>query len=221
MRYDRCPSTDLLLFGIHGPVHGAQRQALERIRTSQRHLLRLITDLLDYGRIEAGQLTYDQVPVPLAAVVDTVRPMVEPQAAPGGITFDWPTPDPAVIARADRYRVEQILLNLLTNAIKYTEPGGRVTVRYGIVADKATLDVCDAGVGFPAEHADAIFEPFTQVGRSLANPIEGAGLGLLISRELARCMGGDLTVRSREGVGSVFRLALPRYTPAPGETDDS
>jgi PAS domain S-box-containing protein len=213
--------TDLLLYGIHGPVPDAQRQALERIRTSQRHLSRLITDLLDYGRIDAGRFTCDVAPVPLAAVVDAVRPMVEPSAVARGIAFDWPTPDPTVIARADRYRVDQILLNLLTNAIKYTDAGGRVTVRYGVVADVTTLDVCDTGIGIPVEHVDAIFEPFTQVGRSLANPIEGTGLGLPISRELARCMGGDLTASSREGVGSIFRLSLPRYTPAPAETDDT
>jgi PAS domain S-box-containing protein len=202
--------TDLLLLGIHGPVPDAQREALERIRISQRHLLLLITDMLDFGRIEAGRLTYQLEAVPLAPVMETVRAMIELQASARGIAMEWPPPEPVVVATADRYRVEQILLNLMTNAIKYTEPGGRVAVRCGVVDGLVALEVSDTGIGIPADQTEAIFEPFTQVGRSLANPLEGAGLGLPISRALARGMDGDLTVQSREGEGSVFVLTLPR-----------
>jgi PAS domain S-box-containing protein len=201
---------DLLLLGVHGPIAGAQREAIDRILISQRHLLRLITDMLDLGRIEAGRLIFQPGPVPLGAVVETVRPMIEPQAAAKNIVLEWQDADPAVVAMADRYRVEQILLNLVGNAIKYTEPGGRVTVRHRIVEDRATLEVRDNGPGIPADQTEEIFELFSQIGRSLANPHEGAGLGLPISRELARGMDGDLTVESKEREGSVFTLTLPR-----------
>jgi PAS domain S-box-containing protein len=202
--------TDLLLLGIHGTLPDAQREALERVRTSQQHLLHLITDMLDIGRIEAGRLTYDLGPVPIAGVLETVRGIIEPQAAARSIALHWQPPDPGVVARADRYRVEQVVLNLLTNAIKYTEPNGQVTVAYHAADHWMMLEVSDTGIGIPADQTDTIFELFTQVGRSLANPIEGAGLGLPISRELARGMGGDLTAQSREGEGSVFTLRLPR-----------
>jgi PAS domain S-box-containing protein len=206
---------DLLLLGVHGPIPDAQREAIDRILISQRHLLRLITDMLDLGRIEAGRLSFNRGPVPLDTVVETVRPMIEPQAADRRIELEWQTPDPTVVAVADRYRVEQILLNLLSNAIKYTEPGGRVTVRHRIAHDQAILEVTDTGIGIPADRTEEIFELFTQIGRSLSNPHDGAGLGLPISRELARGMGGDLTVESREREGSVFTLALPRPAPVP------
>ncbi len=200
---------DLLLLGIHGPVAEAQREALERIRVSQRHLLGLISDLLDFSRIEAGRLSYDIGSVPLSVVVDTVRPMIETQASARRIAIEWQAPDDSVVAVADRYRVEQILLNLLTNAVKFTNPGGRVSVGYRRVDGEAVLEVSDTGIGIPPDQIEEIFEPFTQVGRSFANPHEGAGMGLAISRQLARDMGGELRVRSILGTGSVFVLTLP------------
>jgi PAS domain S-box-containing protein len=201
--------TDLLLLGIHGPLAESQRDALERIRISQRHLLGLITDLLDFSRLEAGRLTYDLAPVPLAEVMATVRPMIEPQAQARRLTLEWEPAAGPVVAVADRYRTEQILLNLVTNAVKYTEPGGRVTVLHRAAGEQAIVEVRDTGIGIPPDQVEAIFEPFTQVGRSHATSHEGVGLGLPISRELARGMGGDLTVRSRFGEGSAFLLTLP------------
>ena len=201
--------TDLLIQGIHGPVTDAQTQALERVRRAQQHLLTLINDLLNFSRVEAGRITYDILPVPLSEVAEAVRPLVEPQADSGGITLDWQAPDPGVIGLADRARLEQILLNLVTNAIKYNEPGGSVTVRHFQAGGRAILEVTDTGLGIPPEHTESIFEPFTQLGRSLTSSHEGTGLGLAISRDLARGMKGDLTVRSTIGEGSTFALALP------------
>jgi PAS domain S-box-containing protein len=200
---------DLIALGIHGPITDAQRDALERVRTSQQHLLMLITDLLNFSRIEAGHIRYDVAPVPVPDVVRTVRPMIEPQAAARQITFDWQIPDEPAVALGDRGKIDQILLNLVTNAVKYTEPGGRVTVRQLRHGDAVALEVSDTGVGIPADQFEAIFEPFTQVGRSLTSHHEGAGLGLAISRELARAMGGDLVVQSEVGTGSRFTLILP------------
>ena len=123
--------------------------------------------------------------------------------------MEWQDPADDVVAWADGAKVEQILLNLLTNAVKYTDPGGHVRVRHYTRDGWAALDVIDNGIGIPAEMTEAIFEPFLQVGRSLTSPHEGVGLGLAISRELARAMGGDITVKSKLRVGSTFTLTLP------------
>lgn len=200
---------DILSFGVHGPLNEDQLAALDRIRRSQQHLLALINDLLNFSQVEAGRLQYDMAPLDLADVVDAVEGMVEPQAMARRITIEWLPPPEPVVAVADRARVEQILLNVVTNAIKYTLAGGRISVRHRRHGDWALLEVTDTGIGIPEDFLDAIFEPFTQVGRSLANPHEGTGLGLAISRDLARAMGGDLSVRSTVGEGSTFTLRLP------------
>jgi PAS domain S-box-containing protein len=201
---------DLLTLGVHGPLNEEQQRALDRIRASQRHLVGLITDLLDFGRLEAGRVRYDIGEVHLADVADAVRPLVEPLAVARDINLEWQEPDESVVALADRPRSEQILLNLVTNAIKYTQFGGHVIVRHFLRDDRAALEVDDNGIGIPESQMEAIFEPFTQLGRSLTSAHEGTGLGLAISRDLARGMGGDLTVRSVAGDGSTFTLSLPR-----------
>jgi PAS domain S-box-containing protein len=201
---------DLLTLGVHGPLNEEQRRALDRIRASQRHLVGLITDLLDFGRLEAGRVRYDIGEVHLADVADAVRPLVEPLAAARDISLEWQETDESVVALADRPRSEQILLNLVTNAIKYTQFGGHVIVRHFLRDDRAALEVDDDGIGIPESQMEAIFEPFTQLGRSLTSAHEGTGLGLAISRDLARGMGGDLTVRSVAGDGSTFTLSLRR-----------
>ena len=203
---------DLLAFGVHGPLTEPQLDALERVRSSQRHLLTLINDLLNFSRVEAGRLSYDLQPVLLAEVVAAVEPMVETQAQARNIALQWQAPDETAVARADRARAEQIVLNLVTNAIKYTEPGGRVMVRHRAAEDRAIVEVSDTGVGIAPEFVEAVFEPFTQVGRSLTSAHEGAGLGLAISRDLARAMDGDLTLESTAGQGSTFTLWLPRVS---------
>jgi PAS domain S-box-containing protein len=205
---------DLLTLGVHGPLNEEQQGALDRIRASQRHLVGLITDLLDFSRLEAGRVRYDIGEVHLADVADAVRPLVEPLAAARTISLEWQERDESVVALADRPRSEQILLNLVTNAIKYTQFGGHVIVRHFLRDDRAALEVDDNGIGIPESQMEAIFEPFTQLGRSLTSAHEGTGLGLAISRDLARGMGGDLTVRSVAGDGSTFTLSLPR--PADG-----
>jgi PAS domain S-box-containing protein len=201
--------TQLIEMGVHGPVTEEQRTALDRIRRSQQHLLRLINDVLNLSRIEAGRVEYSIVEVPLAEVVRTVLPMVEPQLAAKGITSRTVL-DQAPVVRADREKLEQITLNLLTNAAKFTPAGGSVTVRVRSDAGlehKVCLDVEDTGIGIPPEMQAEIFEPFIQV--SADNRSEGSGLGLAISRELARGMDADLTVRSITGQGSVFTVLLP------------
>jgi signal transduction histidine kinase len=208
--------TQLLDLGIHGPVTAEQHQALGRIQKSQRALLAVINEVLNYARVEVGAVTYDLQPTLVADVVAGAAPLVEPQRAAKGLRLDVRLPEfagrPARCVLADRDKLQQILLNLLSNAVKFTPEGGRVVVEVLDRSDadgQAVLRVADSGMGIPADKLEAIFEPFVQVGRALNNPAEGTGLGLAISRDLARGMGGDLTVESTPGVGSTFTLTLP------------
>jgi PAS domain S-box-containing protein len=202
----------LLEMGIHGAVNDAQRDALARIQHSQQHLLRLINDVLSLARIEAGHIEYRISDVACADVVDEVRPMIEPQLATKGLLLDTNVARDLYV-RSDRDKTQQILLNLLSNALKFTPHGGRITVDAVIRDDSPEtifLRVTDTGIGIPAEKLNAVFEPFVQVVAGQGRPGEGTGLGLAISRDLARGMRGDLRARSAEGQGSTFTLALPR-----------
>ena len=202
--------TDLIELEIGGPITEQQHGYLSRIRGSQRHLLGIITDLLNYSRLEAGQVTYDMHSVSVRAVVETVVPLLEPQAASKNIALGYAPCAPELIMRADRTKVEQIILNLLLNAVKFTPAGGRVDVSCDLSGDRLSIVVRDTGAGIPENKREAIFEPFVQLGRSLSSMREGTGLGLAISRDLARAMGGDVTVESGVEAGSTFRLSLPR-----------
>jgi PAS domain S-box-containing protein len=202
--------TDLLSLGLGGPITSQQLDYLERIRHSQQHLMGIITDLLNFSRIEAGQITYDTAPVLLSKVVDSVIALVEPQSLAKGVLLERDTRATDLTVLGDRSKVDQILLNLLSNAIKFTNSGGKITLSTSSTDDAASISVADTGRGIPIEKYEAIFEPFVQLGRSLSSAHEGTGLGLAISRDLARAMNGDLTVSSVEGAGSTFTLTLPR-----------
>jgi PAS domain S-box-containing protein len=202
----------LLEMGIHGPVTTAQLEALGKIARSQRHLLRLINDVLNLARIESGRVNYHLEVFPLREVVDTVLPMVEPQLAARGLRYELQVPA-ELKAYADREKVQQILLNLLSNAIKFTPVDGCVSLDAFADpsrADRVYVRVRDTGIGIPEDRLDDVFEPFVQVDVSHARRAEGTGLGLAISRDLARGMGGDLRARSEEGTGSSVTLTLPR-----------
>ena len=205
---------ELIEMGLGGSVSAQQREYLTRIRSSQQHLLRIINDLLNYSRIEAGKVSYDEEPVALPAVIETVTAMIQPQTAAKGIALLAPPCPDAVVALGDRLKIEQIVLNLLSNAIKFTPSGGSVTVSCRNGDDSVSLSVTDTGPGVPSERLEDIFEPFVQLGRSLSSGHEGAGLGLAISRDLARAMNGDVTVQSAAGKGATFTLSLPK-APAP------
>jgi signal transduction histidine kinase len=205
---------EVLEMGIQGPVTEAQRASLAAITRSQSHLLRLINEVLNLARIESGRVDYDLEVVALRGVVDAVFPMVEPQLAARGVRCDVNV-SAETAAYADRGKVQQIVLNLLSNATKFTALGGRVTVDAFADpgrADRVYLRVSDTGVGISEDRLEHIFEPFVQVDISRARRAQGTGLGLAISRDLARGMGGDLRVRSVAGVGSSFTLTLPGAT---------
>jgi PAS domain S-box-containing protein len=199
---------DLLQLGIRGPLTDEQQEYLDRIRRSQKHLLAIISDLLNFSRIEAGQITYDIRPVVMQEVFDAVGPMIVPQAMAKSVDFQWEKLANDVVVSADRSRLEQILLNLLSNAVKFTDEGGRVRMTSSSTDGHVRVDVADTGIGIPKENLSAIFEPFVQVGRSLTSNTEGTGLGLAISRDLARAMKAELSVESTPGKGSTFTLLL-------------
>lgn len=201
---------ELLSLGLGGPVSPEQMEYLERIRKSQQHLLGIISDLLNFTRIEAGHLNYESGPISLSSVVEAVTLMVATPAAAKGIKLRTESSPVDCVAAGDRVRVDQIVLNLLSNAIKYTPAGGRVTVKCSVSDKTASITVTDTGSGVPPEKQKSIFEPFVQLGRSLSSAHQGMGLGLTISRDLARAMGGDLTVSSKVDKGSAFTLTLPR-----------
>jgi signal transduction histidine kinase len=200
---------DLMAMGLSGPLTPQQEQQLGRIKRSQTHLLGIINDILNFSRIEAGQLVYDITDVPVRDAIDAVMHMVMPQAVTNGVLLQVEECPEGAVARADRPKLEQILINLLTNAVKFTPAGGRIALVCVEQDDRVTVTVRDTGPGIPPEMLEAIFEPFVQVGRSLTAPAEGTGLGLAISRDLARAMGGDITVESSVGDGSRFTVTLP------------
>ncbi len=200
----------LIQLGLSGPVTDVQMQQLDRLQQSQQHLLGVINDILNFSRMEAGQLVYDMGPVRIREAVDVVTPMLEPLASRAGLSLEVRRCEPDLVAMGDRAKIEQILINLLSNAVKFSSPGGTVSIDCYGDADNVSLSVQDTGIGIRAENIETIFEPFSQVGRGLASPKEGTGLGLSISRDLARGMGGGLSVESREAAGSRFTLTLKR-----------
>jgi len=200
----------LLTLELRGPITDAQREDLERIERSQRHLLSLINDVLNFAKIEAGHIAIENTEVNLSEVLKGLDEFVRPQLSEKKLNFTINCPDTDVLACGDSDKVLQILINLLSNAIKFTPDGGSIDLRCRPEGEHILLSVRDNGVGIPKDKLHAVFEPFVQVNRGYATPQEGTGLGLSISRDLARRMGGDLTVKSVAGKGATFTLALPR-----------
>jgi PAS domain S-box-containing protein len=201
---------ELMEMGIRGPITAQQRDDLHRIQQSQRHLLGLINEVLNYARLETGMVHYDLADVRLRDVIAGAEALVAPQARARELALAVAPCPPALAVRADPEKVRQILVNLLSNAVKFTDRGGRVELACAEDGEQVQVQVRDTGMGIPADQLDRIFEPFVQVRADLTRTAEGTGLGLAISRDLARGMGGDLTVESSVGAGSTFTLALPR-----------
>jgi signal transduction histidine kinase len=200
---------ELMELGIRGPVTPEQRQDLARIRKSEQHLLGLINGVLNYSRIEAGAVRYDIRRIPVNEVLCTCEALVAPQVRTRQLTLHYLGCDPALAVRADGEKLQQIVLNLLTNAVKFTPPGGRIDLACIAADGEARILVRDTGRGIDADQLEHVFEPFVQVDAQLTRTHEGVGLGLAISRDLARGMGGDLSAVSTPGVGSEFTLTLP------------
>ena len=200
---------ELLEMGIRGPVTMEQREDLRRIQASQRHLLGLINEVLNYAKLETGTVHYDVIDLRLDQAVSAAEHLVSPQARAKRIELVVNECRTDLIARGDSEKVRQILVNLLSNAVKFTDPGGRIEMSCTVDGAMATIRVSDSGIGIPADKIESIFDPFVQVRADLTRPQEGTGLGLAISRDLARGMNGELTAKSVLGKGSVFALTLP------------
>jgi PAS domain S-box-containing protein len=214
--------TDLLEGGIVGPVTGAQREHLARIGVSAHHLLGLVEDILDLATLEAGRLEVVREPGDARTAVAESLSLILPQAAAKGITVENRcTAECEHRYVGDSDRVRQVLVNLLSNAVKFTEPGGSITVdvETSMSADPdaqlagpgawTLIRVADTGIGIAPGQMEAVFRPFVQAETGHTRTKGGTGLGLTISREFARLMGGDLTARSVPGEGSAFTLWLP------------
>jgi signal transduction histidine kinase len=202
--------TDLLDAGVHGELTLAQREAVQRIQANQRHLLRLIDDVLDFAKLEAGHLTLEMSDVPVQETLQSTRMLIEAQLRAKDITFEFASGDPLVTCRGDRAKIQQVLANLLSNAWKFTSPGGTVALGFETKEDVVRVYVRDTGPGIAAANLETIFAPFVQLQTGFRRVVEGTGLGLSISRELARAMGGEVTAASVIGEGSTFTLTLPR-----------
>jgi signal transduction histidine kinase len=214
--------SELLELGISGPLTDKMREQVGRIRTSAKHLLGLVNDILDLAKVEAGRLTVSSGPASAGGTITAALSLILPQAAAGGLELTvLPVPDPPPVYLGDDERVRQIIVNLLSNAVKFTAPGGRVTVEVKRTAspdaaarlnpnrEYVSFCVSDTGSGIAEDKLLAIFDPFVQVDSGHSRAREGSGLGLTISRRLARLMGGDLTVSTKVGEGSHFTLWLP------------
>jgi signal transduction histidine kinase len=203
----------LLSMGVRGPITTEQRTDLTRIEQSQRHLLGLINDVLEFARIEAGRMEYHVGPVPVVELLSELEDFVRPQLRDRELEFECDQPANDVVVSADPDKARQILLNLLSNAVKFTPTKGRIDVRCRQLDGRVLIRVSDTGVGIAPDRLESIFEPFVQAHRTLTASTGGVGLGLAISRDLARAMGGDVRVESKVGEGSTFTLDLPSNAP--------
>jgi signal transduction histidine kinase/CHASE3 domain sensor protein len=203
--------TELLQESVPGPLNELQRSYLGRVRASTGALRTLIDDILEFARIEAGRVEMRPADIPVVRLLDSVEALVAPQIRAKGIHLVRSESDAALVIRADPDRARQIMMNLVSNAQKFTSSGGEIVLSWDGDHTRVRISVSDTGVGIPAAELERIFEPFVQVHRPEELGIEqGVGLGLAISRELARAMGGDVIARAEPGVGSIFTLELPR-----------
>ena len=200
---------ELLELGMRGPVSEQQREAIARIRNSQQHLLGIVNDILTFAKTETGRIPINLEVTPVPPAIKAVHFLVEPLLLQNEIQFSVDDCGPDVSVIADRDRLHQILVNLLTNAAKFSPRGGPVAIRCEVREHLVAILIEDKGKGINVEMLEAIFEPFVQISTGLTRTADGSGLGLAISRELARLMGGDVTVESVAGLGSTFTLTLP------------
>jgi PAS domain S-box-containing protein len=201
---------ELLAMGVRGPLNAEQAQDVARIRRSQQHLLTLINDVLNFAKVDAGQTEYRLTAVPVDEALRDTESMIAPQVLAKGLHYSYKGAGKSASVLADPEKLQQIVLNLLGNAVKFTDPGGSITLSSEFAGQCIEIKVADTGPGIPSEKLDRIFDPFVQAERRLNQPVQGVGLGLAISQDLAQAMGGKITVESEVGEGSTFTLSLPR-----------
>ena len=205
---------ELIEMGVHGPVTAEQAGALGRIQASQRHIQGLINSVLEFSRIEAGAAHYDLRPVSVAGVLFECESLTAPQMQHKALHYSRELTDTSLQVHADEEKLRQIIVNLLTNALKYTDSGGRIAVVVESDGESVHISVTDNGRGIDPDDLEKVFEPFVRI-HSSGGMVEGVGLGLPLSRSLARGMGGEVRADSTLGTGSTFTVTLPRSaTPA-------
>jgi PAS domain S-box-containing protein len=200
----------LLEMGIKGPVSSGQVEDLQRIRRSQAHLLGLINDIMNFVRLETGRVVFHSGLHPVKELLENIEALTAPQIRANGLQYLVTPCDPSLSVWGDRDKIQQILINLVSNSIKFTASGGVIEVKCEASDGHVVFNISDTGKGIPKNKLAEIFDPFVQVNPKFSRSQDGVGLGLAISRDLARGMGGDLTAESAEGVGSTFTLRLPR-----------
>jgi signal transduction histidine kinase len=200
---------EILQQNIHGGLTKEQRRDVERIHQAQEHLMTLVNMILDFAKLEAGPIELSMAEIPIEETLVGAEALVFPQFEKKRIAYTHRAGDSTLSVFADREKVQQIVVNLLANAMKFTPPGGSVELDWRIEEESLLVRVRDSGPGVPVDKLDQIFEPFVQLRSPGSVPTGGTGLGLPISRDLARAMGGDVTATSTFGVGSVFTLTLP------------
>lgn len=211
---------DLLHMGVPEPVPAAAQDQLQRILAATRHLLQLIEEILTFSRLELGREEVRIEEVDLAAVIHDVVTMTQPMIKDKHIRLEAHGPPEHTLVRTDARKLRQILINLLSNAAKFTDQG-EITVGSRIENDRMIVRVRDTGIGIPAEHLEHIFNPFWQVEQDAKRRVTGTGLGLSVSRQLARLLGGDIRVESASGQGSTFTVELPATARAPQDHEPS
>jgi PAS domain S-box-containing protein len=200
---------EILQQNIHGGLNAEQRRDVGRIHQAQEHLLALVNMILDFAKLEGGPIELSMAEIPIEETLCGAEAMVAPQFAKKGVSYTHRSGDSSLTAFADREKVQQILVNLLANAVKFTPAGGAVELDWRIENENLVVRVRDTGSGIPSDKMEHIFEPFVQLRAPGSLPGGGTGLGLAISRDLARAMGGDVTATSTLGAGSAFTLKLP------------
>jgi signal transduction histidine kinase len=204
--------SDALLDRMFGDMNEKQEEYLRDIRESGGHLLSLINDILDLSKVEAGRMELELTDFDLPTAIDNALTLVRERATRRGIALDRTVDERLGMVGADERKVKQVLLNLLSNALKFTPEDGRIDVRAGLRDGAAEISVTDTGVGIAPEDQEAVFEEFRQVGTA-AKKVEGTGLGLALSRKFIELHGGRIWVKSQVGAGSTFTFSLPLAGP--------
>jgi PAS domain S-box-containing protein len=210
--------SQLMQIDSQNPLNGQQNENLNHAISAGKHLLELINEVLDLAKIEAGKITLKMTPVLIQNVVNEVVSLSQPATLPNNISLNVSGLDqPDLFINGDYLRIKQILLNLISNAIKFNKPNGSVNIHFSVVEnEKLILRVEDTGSGFSPENLLRLFTPFERFEAG-NTPIEGTGIGLTISKKLAQAMNGDITVTSTLGEGSIFSLELLIVDPTPIE----
>jgi signal transduction histidine kinase len=198
----------LLADRIYGDVNDRQEEGLRRIHVSAQHLLALINDILDLAKIEAGKMPLHVAPVSIAPVIAEISQQIEPTVRRKKLKFTTDMPNDLPVMKNDETKIKQVLLNLVSNAVKFTHTGG-VVIRVRVEGEMLRLDIEDSGIGIRSEDLEAIWEDFRQVDQSRTREFGGTGLGLSITRKLIQALGGAVRVESEYGKGSTFSVTLP------------